>query len=151
MSRTSCGDGWCDQSSGYMIERNNCQDQVAEHSPGLSSVKSAVSGFYVLRFPYFQSYGGFKPILCQSRSADAVAQCWHPQQVVAGRRRGRVRDQLTANGDRAELPSASRTRRKAAPPRPEPAVTAVTMFCSELWQHTGHGQTPPVRVSSQLF
>ena len=58
MSRTSCGDGWCDQSSGYMIERNNCQDQVAEHSPGLSSVKSAVSGFYVLRFPYFQSYGG---------------------------------------------------------------------------------------------
>ena len=56
MSRTSCGDGWCDQSSGYMIERNNCQDQVAEHSPGLSSVKSAVSGFYVLRFPYFQSY-----------------------------------------------------------------------------------------------
>ena len=82
--------------------------------------------------------------------ADAVAQCWHPQQVVAGRRRGRVRDQLTANGDRAELPSASRTRRKAAPPRPEPAVTAVTMFCSELWQHTGHGQTPPVRVSSQI-
>ena len=56
MSRTSCADGWCDQSSGYMIERNNCQDQVAEHSPGLSSVKSAVSGFYVLRFPYFQSY-----------------------------------------------------------------------------------------------
>ena len=79
MSRTSCGDGWCDQSSGYMIERNNCQDQIAEHSPGLSSVKSAVSGFYVLRFPYFQSYC----TVCVNRSnvrgaeqgADAVAQC----------------------------------------------------------------------------
>ena len=61
------------------------------------------------------------------RNVDTRSKWW-----LAARRRGRVRDQLTANGDRAELPSASRTRRKAAPPRPEPAVTAVTMFCSEL-------------------
>ena len=61
MSRTSCDDGWCDQCSqcsGYMIERNSCQVQVSEHSPGPSSVKSAVFGFYVLGFPYFRSHGG---------------------------------------------------------------------------------------------
>ena len=100
MSRTSCDDWWCDQCSqcsGYMIERNSCQVQVSEHSPGPSSVKSAVFGFYVLGFPYFRSHGGDTALMSEEGHrgrCPVVAQCWHPQQVVAA-----VPDQLIANGD----------------------------------------------------